>query len=566
MAGTPATDLELSSGEQAPSRAAQPTAPSSAPAAPRGGEPWSTKEPDDAYEHCPEPTITARWSKPEVLPLHNTNWPPTDPPRDVVPDDAKVQMLVETTHVPDGTGAVVFIHHCHTDALVREGVLTNLVVRGGRVVHKTTGEPPEFVFTAEQMPWDPWAAPFFYFKVKVHHQGLATETPKDYEAREEQTLRVLYWHVCVADDYADQGGLNTGDEMKAIAAILRSPEHHRATDHVFFTERRIDPIVGSSAYHWPEVLKGCDVCKHFMPDPVQNTPGTIWGQCAKRPVGSEMRRVHDGCGTICDDFEADEELVSCKTCVHYRATGPVTATCASPTPVKSMAHAPDQGHRCPAYQAATFVYCKNCAYFEPDYHDPEQWGTCSSAEPYMGSKRQPAAVERNCPSYVAVAPGIRPKTPRWRGFRPRTTIARWGSLVRNTYSFVQASHGEVARLSLGGGTIRPADVQRSDDVPSVPRYLVFLSCCHAGAKPDLANAFLARGTRYVIAFGKKVADRIVRQFSKDFYESWVKTHKCDPDSIPDVFYATSAPYVGDLRPVLFGDGASQPVADLPGLA
>lgn len=184
----------------------------------------------------PDPTIQVRWSKAKVTPNHNSGWPPAKAPRDTVPDEAKVSPLVETTNVPDGTTASISIHHCHTGALVKNGTLRNLVVKGNKVVDPKTGKLPEWTFEAEHLLWDPWDKPFYFFKATVNYRGLSAETPKDYNKKETETLRVFYWHVCVSDAIADTpagGKLTTGKEMAEVADIIGGQTNHKIYQQAF---------------------------------------------------------------------------------------------------------------------------------------------------------------------------------------------------------------------------------------------------------------------------------------------------------------------------------------------
>ena len=194
--------------------------------------------PDDTEQPCPlaggddtpEATITCRWSKADVTPDHNNADPPASPPTDVVPDEAKVELIVDTTNVPDGTAATIEIRSCATGEVVHEGTLSNLEVRGNQVVSTDTGNRPEWVFQAAHQPWDSWNAPYFYFHATVDYQGLEGETPSDHEANEADCLRVVYWHVCYSDSTSLSG---VAPECNTVAAILKGVAHSRsqAVDH-----------------------------------------------------------------------------------------------------------------------------------------------------------------------------------------------------------------------------------------------------------------------------------------------------------------------------------------------
>lgn len=183
-------------------------------------------------EKQPEPTIEAKWSKSEVTPNHNGSFPPATPPTDTVPAECKAQMLVSTTEVPDGTPASITVYN-HAGIPVGEA-LTGLEVKGGKVIDKASGKEPERVFEAKHDPWSPYATPFFYFHVAVSFKNLEATTPKDFKKQEKQCLRVVYWHVCVADLRADANdGLTTGAEMAEIAGILTKANHHKALQQGF---------------------------------------------------------------------------------------------------------------------------------------------------------------------------------------------------------------------------------------------------------------------------------------------------------------------------------------------
>jgi hypothetical protein len=172
--------------------------------------------PDEAIEPCPElkeeedepkPTITASWSKSEVVPIHNNAYPPATAPTDAIPEDSKVVMTVDTTLVPDGTAARIIVKHCVTDAIVPKGDITGLEVRSNKVVDKKTGTRPFFAWDAEKDPWEIWDKPFYYFQVAVTHKGLRTKTPKDFAGDPGSCCRVLYWTVTFADSTANLPGV-----------------------------------------------------------------------------------------------------------------------------------------------------------------------------------------------------------------------------------------------------------------------------------------------------------------------------------------------------------------------
>lgn len=354
-------------------------------------------------EPCPEDaTLTARWSKSEVTPNHNSQWPPSDAPYDAVPEEAKVRMIADTTHIGDGTPATITIHHCLTDALIPEGVVDGLEVCGNQVVDR------------------------------------------------------------------------------------------------------------------------------YQP---------------------------------CGDFEASPNIVLCENCAHYDA---VADRCTGASPFGTGWTPPGRGRAalvCPGYADKPFVQCCNCAHFEPSPTRPTLLGTCTSDAPWQGSTEQGAASRKLCGSF---SPSSEPM-----GLEPVTggslnstaceenpvTTAQWGSLVRNTYVYHQTSHGTAQNggsIALGHVLIDAADVSDTAAVPSVPRYLVYLNMCLAGKKPDLAKAFINRGTYRVLAFRVSIDDNCSIAFAKDFYETW-RDYGFDPMKINQTFFETTAPYTEQLEPKLFHD-------------
>jgi hypothetical protein len=162
----------------------------------------------------------------------------------------------------------------------------------------------------------------------------------------------------------------------------------------------------------------------------------------------------------------------------------------------------------------------------------------------------------------------------------RVPAGVWGSVVRNSYSYHLASHGTVidpatkgsapmdktgsAPLAkpgagpwrsifvLGRSGFGEAKIS-SGDVPSVPRYLVYLNCCLAGWEPSLANAFLAKGTQNVIAFRVTIPDDEARNTAIEFFNKW-RSYDCDPGRIPQLFWQIHSQHFGGMRPILFGMG------------
>ena len=133
---------------------------------------------DSKEEKVKEPTIKASWAKERVTPDHNSKWPPATPPTDTVPDEAKAEMVVDTTEVPDGTTASITVCQCLFELPISGGSISGLVVRGNKVVDPATGKRPFFVFTHEHWIYAPWDMDLYYFQVTVDYQGLWAETEK----------------------------------------------------------------------------------------------------------------------------------------------------------------------------------------------------------------------------------------------------------------------------------------------------------------------------------------------------------------------------------------------------
>jgi hypothetical protein len=165
-------------------------------------------------------TVRARWSKDQLFPLHNDSFPPATPPTDVVPEDAKVELLADTLGVADGTPARIEIRYAANDAAVDEGIIENLEVRGDQVIDPATGARPVFSFEAKHKPWEIWDKPLFYM---VAHVGdaLQGESPHDLST-ETDLLRLKPLITIIADAIADTpagGGLSTVDEMNEIGNL-----------------------------------------------------------------------------------------------------------------------------------------------------------------------------------------------------------------------------------------------------------------------------------------------------------------------------------------------------------
>lgn len=158
-------------------------------------------------------------------------------------------------------------------------------------------------------------------------------------------------------------------------------------------------------------------------------------------------------------------------------------------------------------------------------------------------------------------------------------VALWGSILRNTYIYHHASHGDIvdrttgAQLNAGGKNpptvavgnwrstivlgrtnLGDAETNQVADVPSTPRFLAYMDTCVAGWEPSFGNAMVKRGTRNFLAFRKYIPDGDARQMARDFYKQWRDTYGFNPDKIPDVFFSVGNPYYGSMRPILFGQG------------
>jgi hypothetical protein len=349
--------------------------------------------------------VRARWSKPKVMPVHNSTFPPATPPTDVIPEDCKVQLLVDTQGVPDGTPARIEVLHAQSGAVISHGELDNLEVRGDQVVQPDTGARPEWTFEAKHGPWEVWDKPLFYMVAHVgdSQQG---ESPHDLDT-EDDLLRVCPVLVTISDAIADTpagGGLTTRDEMCEIGNI-----------------EKLDPARGISS----------------VPFNQANVPTALWGSVIRNSYA-----------------------------YHQTSHGDV---------------------RCRI--------------------DGDQFKSNAAGD----------------------APTVCPNDP---------------------------THAGRSVLFIGDTPIGDAETSDVAAVPSVPRYLVYINTCVAGWEPSFANVFLARGTRNVIAFQKYIPDNDAREMARQFYRKWTQVFRCDPEKIPEVFASVSPPFIGSMKPVLFGDGAA----------
>jgi hypothetical protein len=158
-----------------------------------------------------------------------------------------------------------------------------------------------------------------------------------------------------------------------------------------------------------------------------------------------------------------------------------------------------------------------------------------------------------------------------------------GSLLRNTSVAHVAAHGLVAHRSeprllahepppdtpaeeyrsllvLTRDLVGDDEIRRSTEFPSVPRHLLYLSACLAGWEPSLAEAVLARGCRYVIAFRSDVFDDDALSMAREFYRRWAG-YRLDPSKIPECFFQVAPQHEERMKPVLYGYRA--PPDELP---
>ena len=361
------------------------------------------KHTDTSEQPCPgdcEPTITARWSENQVLPFHDS----TERVRaDLasVPTPARVRMEADTTGVDDDVEAEITVRHCRTTAPVRGGRITGLLVQGGKVVDPATGERPVWFFDADNLLWDPWDKPFYFFTVTVDYKGLRASTPRDYRKRRQECLRLAGWHAAFYDARADAAprGLSTQKEVEQIASLLKRVGHH-------------------------EILT--------------RTLGR------RPPLGDWGRMLRN-------------------TYAYHHA-----------------------GHGCVKHR-----------------------------------KHKRRKFSRN-----------------FHGDPPdKISPAKWRSV-----------------LTMSGTDVGEAEVDRIADVPTVPRVFAYLNACVAGWDPSLANAFIRRGTQYVLAFRRTVPDLYATEMSRRFYQLWAGTYKCDPSSVPSVLFSVVGPYQDRMQPVLYSKG------------
>jgi len=176
-----------------------------------------------------------------------------------------------------------------------------------------------------------------------------------------------------------------------------------------------------------------------------------------------------------------------------------------------------------------------------------------------------------------------------------TGFAAFGEKMKNAYTFVYTGHGAVmcrkcqsmfsclvnapdadfgkwttcstagctgsprSTHCIGGWKANPnpsfmdgTHISDETIVPITPKYLMFSVCCGGAFETSLYDAYIGRGTEYCLGFKKSTRCDWARDYAKSFFDTWAKTHKCDPSKIPDVFNGLQATWETKLQPDLFG--------------
>ena len=161
-------------------------------------------------------------------------------------------------------------------------------------------------------------------------------------------------------------------------------------------------------------------------------------------------------------------------------------------------------------------------------------------------------------------------------------LKHWGSVLRNSYTYHHASHGNVVDRNnpanwlndptsknppdpqpggdwrsvvvLGSTDFGDTETRTKASVPSAPRYLVYMDTCVAAWELSLGEAFIARGTRNYLAFRCYIPDDDARAMARNFYTKWGNSYQFNPNKIPAVFFDVGSPYYHSMRPVLLGEG------------
>jgi outer membrane protein OmpA-like peptidoglycan-associated protein len=208
------------------------------------------------------PRLRARWSKPEVVPVHNSNWVPNTPPTDAVPDECVVELLVDTVGVSDGTPASLQIMDAVTRTPVPDGAIQHLEVRDGKVVVPATNARPAWSPTASQLPWATWDKPFVYFVATVGN--LSGESSRDYAIDPDQVLRIRWWYSLVSDGLADASGLTTTAEVAMLEGILGQKPSRKVDTTTFATKQVAKAQWGSvlrNSYAYHHASHGTLLCR-----------------------------------------------------------------------------------------------------------------------------------------------------------------------------------------------------------------------------------------------------------------------------------------------------------------
>ena len=116
----------------------------------------------------------------------------------------------------------------------------------------------------------------------------------------------------------------------------------------------------------------------------------------------------------------------------------------------------------------------------------------------------------------------------------------------------EAGFGDIAKRRIPVSFFHAEHVRDEDMVESTPKYLVFSVACGGAFETSLYDAYIGRGTKYGIGFKKSTRCDWARDYAKSFFETWVKTHGCNPSKIPDVFEGLQATWEAKLQPDIFG--------------
>jgi hypothetical protein len=281
--------------------------------------------------------LRAHWSKYEVVAAHNTNFPPATPPTDALPEECKVELLVDTEGVADGAPARLQVMHAVTRAAVPGAAIEGLVVRGGKVVDPATGKPPVWSATARQLPWEQWDKPFFYFVAAVGE--LAGESPRDWEADPTQVVRVRWLFNLVADQLADEGigKLTTRDEVNELAALVgRSPStaSHKTTIAQPVIQRNEWGSVLRDCYAYHHACHGVVLCLrcHY---PIVHPPGRLGTPVTPPARGLYLAPTVCTCG---DQWQPGQSVIAVDDFSQYLGHAEVADAAAVPSTPRYLAY------------------------------------------------------------------------------------------------------------------------------------------------------------------------------------------------------------------------------------